>query len=81
MTQSGIKGYVHTKTSITLLFANNSMYRYDLSKALNKQQLTEMVKLAKKGSGLNGYLNSNPDVRRYGFLDGTLSKGSFKAYG
>ena len=81
MTQSGIKGYVYTKTSITLLFANNSMYRYDLSKALNKQQLTEMVKLAEKGSGLNSYLNSNPDVKRYGFLDDTLSKGSFKTYG
>lgn len=39
-----------------------------------------MVKLAKAGSGLNSFLNKHPQVRKYGYLDTTLGKGSFKPY-
>lgn len=81
MSNSGIKGYVYTKTSITILYTNNIAYRYDLSKSLSQKQLAEMSRLAEQGSGLNSFLNANPDIKRYGFLDDTLRKGSFKTYG
>ena len=45
-----------------------------------KKELEEMVKLAKAGSGLNSFLNKHPQVRKYGYLDTTLGKGSFKPY-
>ena len=60
--KSGIVGYVHTNTSITIKYVNGSMYRYDLSKSLSKEQLTDMVALAQKGAGLNTYLNKNPEI-------------------
>lgn len=81
MAQSGIKGYVHTKTSMTIQFTNGDTYRYDVSKAFSQAQLAQMVKLAEKGSGLNSFLNANPDIKRYGFLDNTLRNASYKAYG
>ena len=81
MAQSGIKGYVHTKTSMTIQFANGDTYRYDLSKSFSQEQLAKMVKLAEKGSGLNSFLNANPQIKRYGFLDNTLRNASYKAYG
>ena len=80
MAQSGIKGYVHTKTSMTIQFANGDTYRYDLSKSFTQAQLAQMVKLAEKGSGLNAFLNANPQIKRYGFLDNTLRNASYKAY-
>lgn len=80
MSKSGIKGYVHTKTSMTIQFVNGDTYRYDVSKALSQAQLAQMVKLAEKGSGLNSFLNANPDIKRYGFLDNTLRNASYKAY-
>lgn len=78
--KSGILGFVCTKTSLTIQYTNKDVYRYDLSEVLNKAQLKEMVKLAKKGSGLNAYLNKNPEIKKYGYLDTTLSNRSFKAY-
>lgn len=80
MSRSGIKGYVNTKTSMTIQFVNGDTYRYDLSDSLNKDQLSQMVKLAEKGSGLNAFLNANPQIKRYGFLDNTLRNASYKAY-
>lgn len=80
MSQSGIKGYVYTKTSFTLQFVNGDTYRYDLSKSFSKEQLAAMIKLAEKGSGLNSFLNANPQIKRYGFLDNTLRNASYKAY-
>lgn len=80
MAKSGIKGYVFNKTSITLQFVNGSTYRYDLSKSLSKDKLEQMIKLAEKGSGLNSFLNANPQIKRYGFLDDTLKNASYKAY-
>lgn len=74
--KSGIVGYVHTKTSITIKFSNNDAYRYDLSKALNQAQLKEMVTLAEKGSGLNSYLNKHPQIRKAGYIDTTLNRSS-----
>lgn len=79
-TQSGIVGYLFTKTSITIRFSNNDAYRYDLSEVLDKVKLKKMITLAKSGKGLNGFLNSNPEIRKYGYLDSTLNKASFKAY-
>ena len=39
-----------------------------------------MIKLAKAGAGLNSFLNNHPQARKYGYLDTTLGKGSFKPY-
>ena len=81
-TASGIIGYVNTQTSITLKFANGNAYRYDLSAVLGKTKLNEMIKLAKNGSGLNSFLNKNPEIRKYGYLDNTLTqKSSYHSYG
>ena len=78
---SGIVGYVHTNTSITIKFVNGNAYRYDLSAVLDKTKLNEMIKLAKSGSGLNSFLNKNPEIRKYGYLDNTLTqKSSFTTY-
>ncbi len=79
-TKSGIVGYVNTATSITIKYVNDSVYRYDLSKALSKDQLDEMIALAQKGEGLNSYLNKNPEIKKYGYLDDTLKASSFAAY-
>ena len=38
---SGIIGYVHTQTSITIKFANGNAYRYDLSTVLDKTKLND----------------------------------------
>ena len=73
---SGIVGYVHTNTSITIKFTNGNAYRYDLSAVLDKTKLNEMIKLAKSGSGLNSFLNKNPEIRKYGYLDNTLTRNS-----
>ena len=78
--KSGIIGYVYTNTSITIKFANGNVYRYDVSEVLDKKTLAEMIKLAKAGAGLNSFLNKHPQVRKYGYLDTTLGKGSFKPY-
>ena len=78
--KSGIVGYVYTNTSITIKFANGNVYRYDVSEVLDKKTLAEMIKLAKAGAGLNSFLNKQPQVRKYGYLDTTLGKGSFKPY-
>ena len=78
--KSGIIGYVYTKSSITIKFANGNVYRYDVSEVLDKKTLAEMIKLAKAGAGLNSFLNKHPQVRKYGYLDTTLGKGSFKPY-
>ena len=78
---SGIVGYVYTNTSITIKFTNGNAYRYDLSAVLDKTKLNEMIKLAKQGSGLNSFLNKNPEIRKYGYLDNTLTqKSSFTTY-
>ena len=79
-TKSGIIGYVYTKSSITIKFASGDAYRYDVSEVLDKKTLAEMIKLAKAGAGLNSFLNKHPQVRKYGYLDTTLGKGSFKPY-
>lgn len=78
--KSGIVGYVHTATSITIKFANDSVYRYDISKSLSKEQLSDMVALAQKGAGLNSYLNKHAEIKKYGYLDDTLKASSFAAY-
>lgn len=78
--KSGIVGYVYTNTSITIKFANGNVYRYDVSEVLDKKTLAEMIKLAKAGAGLNSFLNKHPQIRKYGYLDTTLGKGSFKPY-
>ena len=78
--KSGIIGYVYTKSSITIKFTSGDAYRYDVSEVLTKKELEEMDKLAKAGSGLNSFLNKHPQVRKYGYLDTTLGKGSFKSY-
>lgn len=78
---SGIKGYVYTKTSISIKYANNTVYRYDLSEVLSSDQLNKMIKLAKAGKGLNTYLNANPNIKKYGYLDTVLNRAnSFTAY-
>lgn len=79
--KSGIIGYVYTQTSITIKFDNGNAYRYDLSAVLDKTKLNEMIKLAKSGSGLNSFLNNNPDIRKYGYMDNTLTmKSSYTMY-
>lgn len=78
---SGIVGYVHTKTSMTIKYASGSTYRYDLSRAFKADQLNEMIKLAEAGAGLNSYLNANPDIKKYGYIDETLRNQSFHKYG
>ncbi len=78
--KSGIIGYVYTKTSITLKFYNGDAYRYDLSDTFNKVQLDEMIALAKSKSGLNSYLNKNPRIKKYGYIDNTLKNISFNPY-
>ena len=78
---SGIIGYVHTQTSITIKFANGNAYRFDLSTVLDKTKLNEMIKLAKSGSGLNSFLFKKPEIRKYGYIDNTLTqKSSFTTY-
>lgn len=74
--KSGIIGYVYTQTSITIKFDNGNAYRYDLSAVLDKTKLNEMIMLAKSGSGLNSFLNNNPEIRKYGYLDNTLTRSS-----
>lgn len=82
MARKGIIGYVYTKTSITLKFANDVAYRYDLSKAFSKEQLAEMVVLAESGKGLTTYLSQHPKIRKYGYIDETLTRdSSFNEYG
>lgn len=77
---SGIVGFVYTNTSITIKYANDNVYRYDLSEALSKEQLQQMITLAKTGSGLNSFLNKNPQIKKYGYLDTTLKAASFTSY-
>lgn len=77
---SGIAGYVYTKTSITVKFKNGNVYRYDLSKAVDKTKLEQMITLAKSGKGLNTFINKHPEVRKYCYLDNTLANGSFHTY-
>ena len=79
-TNSGIVGYVYTKTSISIKFHNGDVYRYDLSESLEKGQLETMIALAKAGKGLNGYLNANPLIKKYGYIDTTLKNSSFHLY-
>ena len=79
-TNSGIVGYVYTKTSISIKFHNGDVYRYDLSESLEKGQLEAMIALAKAGKGLNGYLNANPLIKKYGYIDTTLKNSSFHSY-
>lgn len=78
--KSGIAGYVYTATSITIKFASGTAYRYDLSQVLDKAKLKQMIRFAESGSGLNSFLNSHPDIKKYGYLDKTLGNGSFKNY-
>lgn len=78
--KSGILGYLYTKTSLTIRFASGDAYRYDLSEVLTKEKLKKMITLARSGKGLNGFLNQNTEICKYGYLDTTLSKGSFKPY-
>ena len=78
--KSGIIGYVYTKTSISIKFHNGDVYRYDLSESLEKGQLETMIALAKAGKGLNGYLNANPLIKKYGYIDTTLKNSSFHLY-
>ena len=78
--KSGIVGYVHTNTSITIKYVNGDVYRYDLSKSLSKTELNEMINLAQKGSGLNTYINKHPEIKKYGYIDDTLKVSSFSAY-
>ena len=78
--KSGIIVYVYTKTSITLKFYNGDAYRYDLSDTFNKVQLDEMIALAESKSGLNSYLNKNPRIKKYGYIDNTLKNISFNPY-
>ena len=54
----------------------NKKSSYQIAKA----QLKEMIALAKQGSGLNGFLNRNPQIKKYGYLDTTLNNSSFKDY-
>ena len=78
---SGIVGYLHTQTSLTVKFSNGNAYRYDLSRVLDKSKLNEMIKLAQAGSGLNGFLNKNPEIRKSGYLDDTYTRSnSFTKY-
>ena len=77
---SGIVGYVYTKTSISIKFHSGDIYRYDLSESLEKGQLETMIALAKAGKGLNGYLNANPLIKKYGYIDTTLKNSSFHSY-
>ena len=79
-TNSGIVGYVYTKTSISIKFHNGDVYRYDLSESLQKGQLETMIALARAGKGLNGYLNANPLIKKYGYIDTTLKNSSFHLY-
>lgn len=77
---SGITAYLYTKTSLTIQYSNGTIYRYDLSNVLTKDKLDYMIKLAKNGKGLNSYLNANPDIKKYGYIDETLSQRSFTKY-
>lgn len=58
----------------------STIFNLDVSEVLDKKTLAEMIKLAKAGAGLNSFLNKHPQVRKYGYLDTTLGKGSFKPY-
>ena len=78
---SGITGYVYTATSITIKYSNGNTYRYDVSKALSKENLKAMIRLAETGAGLNSYINKNRDIRKYGYVDNTLPNISFNIYG
>lgn len=78
--RSGILGFVYTKTSLSIKFTNGDVYRYDLSEALDKTVLKQMILLARSGKGLNGFLNSKPQIKRSGFLDTTLNSSSFRPY-
>lgn len=78
--KSGIAGFVYTKTSISIKFTNGDVYRYDLSEALTQPILKEMITLARSGKGLNSCLNKYPQIRKYGYLDTTLSSRSFNPY-
>lgn len=78
---SGITGYVYTATSITIKYTDGNTYRYDVSKALSKEELTQMIRLAESGSGLNSYINTHRKIRKYGYVDDTLPNGSFNTYG
>ncbi len=40
---SNILGYVYTNTNITIKFANNNAYRYDLFAVFDKTKLNRMI--------------------------------------
>lgn len=78
---SGILGFVYTKTSISLKFHSGDVYRYDLSQALSKENLQQMIVLAKAGKGLNSFLNNHPEIKKSGYIDTTLNRSlSFTKY-
>lgn len=79
-TASGISGYVYTAKSITIKFNSGNAYRYDVSEALTKAKLNEMIKLAKSGSGLNSFISKNKEIAKYAYIDNTLPKSSYKTY-
>ncbi len=54
---SGVDSYIINKDSIDVLFkGNNRIYRYSYQSA-GKYNVDNMIKLAIRGYGLNGYIN------------------------
>lgn len=74
---SGINGYFYTDSSIIVRFKNGKAYRYDF---IDKDKLQQMIDLAESGSGLNTFINKNPEVYTQGYLVKSIDEDSFKDY-
>lgn len=55
---SGVKGYEIAQDSITVYFKNSSVYLYNAAHP-GSATVAEMQKLARRGEGLNDYINQH----------------------
>ena len=76
-TLSGIDGYFHNDMYMIVRFKNGKAYRYDF---LDHDKLQQMIDLAKSGTGLNTFINKNPEIRKQGYLVKTTTDVSFISY-
>lgn len=75
---SCIVGYLYTETTITIQYINGTMYHYEVSQALSKENLDQMIRLVGQGESLSSFFNSNPEIKPSEIVDKVLDVHCFK---
>lgn len=60
---SGVSAYEINEDSISVKFKTGTVYKYSNGSA-GSAHIENMKKLAIAGTGLNSYINTNPEVRK-----------------